>query len=101
MPALVRLYIRHCIIGFVLAAAFVGLLFALNVGNLWHLVTHTREGLLAAALLVVFNGIVFSGVQFGFAVMSMGRSDDDAPRGGRRQTVPVPVPVRAGAPVRR
>ncbi len=97
MPALVRLYIRHCIIGFALAFAFVGLLFVLNVGNLWHLVTHTREGVLAAMLLVIFNGIVFSGVQFGFAVMAMGRAGDDAPRGGRRVPIPVPVAVEGRA----
>lgn len=95
MPDLVRLYIRHVAVGFALAAVFTGLLLGLNVANLWHLVTHTAEGPLAVGLLVVFNGIVFSGVQFGIAVMRMA---DRAPRGGkpRRATaVPVPLPVEA------
>lgn len=81
MPELVRLYIRHCAIGFLLALVFVGLLFVVNVGNLWYLVTHSDVGFLAAFLLVMFNGIVFSGVQFGIAIMRMGRDED--PKGGR------------------
>lgn len=95
MPHLVRLYIRHTVIGFAIAGAFTALLFWLNVANLWHLVTHTSEGPLAAFLLFMFNGIVFSGVQFGIAVMRMADSDQG---GGRRQRLePVPIPVRAEA----
>lgn len=97
MPDLIALYIRHCLIGFAAAAVFVALLFWFNIGNLWHLVTHSDSGLLATVLLFVFNGIVFSGVQFGIAVMSMGRDDDDDDRGsggGRAQDhVAIPVPV--------
>lgn len=45
-------------------------------------------------MLVVFNGIVFSAVQFAFRVMGMAESDD-GPQGGRgaREPVLVPVPV--------
>lgn len=95
MPELVRMYIRHTLIGFGAAAVFVALLFWFNVANLWYLVTHADGGLLAAFLLVMFNGIVFSGVQFGIAVMRM--AEDDEPRGGRRapEYASVPVPVRA------
>lgn len=89
MPKLVRLYIRHTLIGFALSGLFVGMLLYFNVANLWHLVTHSSSGLLAIFLLVMFNGIVFSGVQFGIAIMSLGRNDDDD-RGRRR-----PEPVRA------
>lgn len=71
MPKLVRLYIRHTLIGFAVALVFVALLFWFNVGGLWHLVTHTEGGVLAAFLLWMFNGIVFSGVQFGIAVMNL------------------------------
>ena len=71
MPALVRLYIRQTLIGFAVSAVFVGLLFWFDVANLWHLVTHTSEGWLAAFLLFMFNGIVFSGVQFGISIMRM------------------------------
>lgn len=94
MPTLVRFYIRHTLIGFAIAAAFVGLLFWFNVANLWHLVSTSDVGVLAAVLLVVFHGIVFSGVQFGVAIMRMAEDGDD---GGRRDAVTVrdavPVPV--------
>ncbi|MBS0565772.1 MAG: hypothetical protein JSR87_15260 [Proteobacteria bacterium] len=86
MPELVRLYIRHVAIGLALGVLFTGLLLALNVGNLWHLVSTSDVGLLAVLMLVVFNTIVFAGVQFAFAVMSMGESD--RPDGGRRDGVP-------------
>lgn len=87
MPKLVRLYIRHTIIGFVISAVFVALLLWLNVANLWHLVTHSSGGALAVFLLWLFNGIVFSGVQFGIAVMRMA---DHSGGGGTR--------IRPGAP---
>ena len=74
MPKLVSLYIRHTLIGFAIAVLFVGLLFWFNVANLWHLVTHDPAGPLAAFLLVMFNGIVFSGVQFGIAIMRLAKS---------------------------
>ncbi|SIN82357.1 hypothetical protein [Vannielia litorea] len=96
MPKLVSLYIRHVAIGFLLAAFFVVGLLALNVGNLWHLVTHTSAGPLAVFLLFMFNGIVFSGVQFGIAVMRMAEPEDGG-QGGRRQAAVAqhaPVPVR-------
>ena len=47
----------------------------------------------------MFNGIVFSGVQFGIAIMRFGARDDDAPR-GPRQAEAVLVPV-AARPARR
>jgi hypothetical protein len=104
MPDLVRLYIRHVAIGFALAAVFTGMLFWFNVANLGHLVTHAPGGALAAVLLLVFNGIVFAGVQFGVAVTAMARApedeaddDDDDDRGGHRYgsaLQPQLVPIR-------
>jgi len=95
MPSLIRLYIRHTLIGFGVAAVFVALLFWFNVANLWHLVTHSDVGLLATFLLFMFNGIVFSGVQFGIAIMRMAEpeEDDSTPRGGVREHATIPVPV--------
>ena len=81
MPALVRLYIRHVALGFALGMAFTALILWLNIGNLWHLVRATEGGIIAVLMLVIFNGIVFSGVQFGYAVMRMGKSEK--PGGGR------------------
>jgi len=94
---LVTLYIRSCAIGFLAAAGFVGLLMWFNVAGIGHLVTASSDGLLALGLLFMFNGIVFSGVQFGIAVMSMAEPGD-TPRGGKRETVPARLPVRV--PVR-
>lgn len=94
MPKLVRLYIQQTLIGFGVAAVFVGLLFWFNVANLWHLVTHSDVGLLAAFLLFMFNGIVFSGVQFGIAIMRMAEPDE-TPRGPKRPAgLAAPVAVR-------
>ena len=93
MPPIVRLYIRHCLIGFGLSAVFVGLLFAFDVARLWTLVSHSDVGILAAFMLFMGNGIVFAGVQFGIMVMRMG--EDDVPPGGLRD--PVTVPVRTDA----
>ena len=100
MPQLVRMYIRHTLIGFAVAAVFVGVLFWFNVANLWHLVTHSEGGLLAAFLLVVFNGIVFSGVQFGIAIMGMQEKEHKDGGGSAKApavshvTVPIPVSGR-------
>ena len=98
MPKLVRLYIRHVAIGYALSAGFVALLLWFNVANLWHLVNSSDMGLLAVALLVLFNGIVFAGVQFGIVIMRMGADDDDS--GHRRPPpasvlLPVPLPVKS------
>jgi len=99
MPKLIRLYITQVAIGFGIAAAFVAMLLWFNVANLWHLVTHTEQGLLAVVILWVANGVVFAGVQFGIAVMRMQDDDDDDPRGGDRQQimhhdyVAIPVPA--------
>jgi len=87
MPKLIRLYITQVAIGFGIAAAFVGMLLWFNVANLWHLVTHSDQGILAVVILWVANGIVFAGVQFAIAVMRLKDDDDDGPRGGHRQHV--------------
>ena len=83
MTKLVRLYVRQVCVGFLLSAVFVGLLLGCNVANLRHLVGHTSGGAIAVAMLWVFNGIVFAGVQFGISIMRMTREDDDSGRGKR------------------
>ncbi len=95
MPALVRLYIRNVITGFGLSAAFVGALLWLNVANLWHLISTSPQGWIAALMLFVFNGIVFAGVQFAIVIMRM----EDRGDGGRGRKVPLAtnIPVRAEA----
>lgn len=100
MPELVRLYIRNILLGAVLAVVFTTLLIALDVGHLRHLTLETRSGWLAIVMLVVFNTILFAGVQFAIAVMGMAEPED-RPRGGLRAPVisqqPVAVPVAVPA----
>ncbi len=101
MTALVRMYIRNVAIGFVLALVFTGALLALNVANLWHLVTHTQGGVIAVIMLVVFNTIVFAGVQFAIAVMRMAEPDDQRPRGPKAPVatrLPVRIALTLGKP---
>ena len=104
MPKLIKLYIRNVAIGFGIAAAFVGMLLWFNVMNLWHLVSTSDVGLLALFILWFMNGIVFAGVQFGWAVMALAEKDS-GPRGGTpvaREFLPIPVPVeKLGHPLRR
>jgi hypothetical protein len=98
MPKLVRLYLRNVALGFLLAVVFVGLILWLNVGNLWHLVTTSPDGALAVGLLVLFNAIVFSGVQFAIAVMRLAEPED---HGGGNAHAPIvtvaPVPAMSRA----
>lgn len=90
MPKLIRLYITQVAIGFALSAVFVGILLWLNVANLGHLVLSSDIGWLAVIMLVVFNGIVFSGVQFAIAIMRL--ADDEPPqRPGRKLPILAPV----------
>ena len=88
MPELVRLYIRHTLIGVLIAIAFVAMLLWFNVANLWHLVTATQGGTIAVIMLVVANAIVFGGVQFAIAVMRMAEPED-RDDGGRRDAIPL------------
>lgn len=96
MPKLISLYIRNVLFGFVLSGIFVGALMFFNVANLWHLVNSSSMGWVAAAMLFMFNGIVFAGVQFAIAIMRM-EQDDTSPSGPREPMVvdyqPIAIPV--------
>jgi uncharacterized membrane protein len=95
MPKLIALYIKNVAFGFALAAVFVGLLFWFNVANLWHLVSTSPVGWIAAMMLFMFNGIIFAGAQFAFTILRM--EEPEAPKGGTRSPQPVcsltPIPV--------
>ncbi|WP_112309646.1 hypothetical protein [Pseudogemmobacter bohemicus] len=93
MPRLVRLYIQSVAIGFGLSAGFVAALLWSDVAAVGTLVSGAGAmGWVAVAMLVVFFGILFSGVQFGIRIMMMAENDTP-PRGGLRQQM-MPVPVR-------
>jgi TRAP-type C4-dicarboxylate transport system permease small subunit len=97
MPELVRLYIRSVALGFAIAALFTAGLVWWDVAGIGHLILGSDIGIVAAMMMVVFNGIVFSAVQFAFRIMAM--AEDDAPRGGTglREGVLIPIPVEARA----
>ncbi|WP_372800889.1 hypothetical protein [Paracoccus seriniphilus] len=82
MPRLIRIYIASVLWGICLAAVFTGLLIALDVAGLRHLLMQNSAGHLAIVMLVVFNSIVFSSVQFGFRIMTM--HDKTPPPSGKR-----------------
>lgn len=95
-PNLMRLYLRHCAIGFALSAVFVGLILWSDVAGLGRLVMASDVGLLAVFLLWFFNGTVFGSVQFAISIMMMQDCDkDDGPRRG------LMVPVRLAAKSKR
>ena len=102
MPKLIALYIRSVAIGFGLSLAFLGVLLWQDIAGLRHLIFGSDMGLVAAAMVFVFQGIIFAGVQFGIAVMSLA-DKDDTPRGGLREMLlpkidsQIPVPVKVPA----
>lgn len=99
MPKLVRLYIKSCAIGFALAVGFVVALVVMDVAGLQRLILSTDMGWVAALMMIVFNGVVFSGMQFAIAIMLMAEDDDNdkrGPRGGRM----IPIRVEAVARTR-
>jgi TRAP-type C4-dicarboxylate transport system permease small subunit len=93
MPELVRLYIRSIALGFAISAAFTGGLVWWDVAGIGHLILGSDIGGIAAAMMVVFNGIVFAAVQFAFRIMAMAE-DGDSPRGGHGAREPVLIPIR-------
>lgn len=97
MPKLVRLYIKHCLIGFAIAAGFVALVLGLDLANLRHLVFATSGGWIALVILFICSGTIFAGVQFAYAIMSLA-DKDEPPVGGLRQHAAM-IPVRVEANV--
>lgn len=99
MPKLIRLYVQSVAIGFALSVAFVAALVMMDVAGLQGLILGSSMGLVAAAMLVVFNGVIFAGAQFAYVIMQMA-DKDEGPRGGRglRQEL---IPVRVEAVARR
>lgn len=89
MPKLIRLYITQVALGFLISAVFVALLLLLNIANLRHLITGSEVGIIALIMIWFMNGIVFAGVQFAYAIMSMAEKHK-GPKGG----TPVPNNLR-------
>ncbi|WP_458322765.1 hypothetical protein [Roseobacter sp. A03A-229] len=96
MPRVARLYMKSAFTGFAVAGAFVALILWLNVANLGHLVSTSDVAIMAVAVFWVLNGIVFSGVQFAWAITAVAAREDrdNDGGGGPRQAVPVLVAAR-------
>ena len=62
---------------------FLGLLLWADVAGLRHLILESSMGWVAAIMMIVMNGVVFAGVQFGIAVMRLAE-DPEGPKGGSR-----------------
>lgn len=95
MPKLVALYIRSVAIGFALSAAFLAILLWLDVAGLRGLILGSSSGWIAAVMMFMSNGIIFSGVQFGIAVMALAEPPE-GPKGGTK----APAVFRKPAPVK-
>ena len=103
MPKLVRFYIKHVLIGFAIAVAFVAGLLAFDVAGLRHLIFTSADGPLALGLLIFSNGIVFAGVQFAIAVMGLAEDSGRGKGPGKRiaalwHALPVTIRARRLAP---
>lgn len=95
LPRVMRVYALSVLLGFVLSVLFTGLLMGLDIGGLRHLVMTVEGGLLAVFLLVFFNGIVFSGIQFGVVVMTMDYPQTPPKPRRKRSTVPAALSIRS------
>lgn len=93
-PNLMRLYLRHCAVGFVIAAGFVALLLWHDVARLGSLVANSDIGWLAVFLLWFFHGTVFGSVQFAISIMLDAQDDDDDDQSGGQL---IPIRVTAGS----
>ncbi|MDM7931983.1 hypothetical protein [Tabrizicola sp.] len=104
MPELIRLYIRSVALGFVISAMFTAGLVWFDVAGIGHLILGSDIGWVAALMMVFFNGIVFSAVQFAYQIMSMAEDDGQGGGGGLRERlgepvlIPVPAKVESGKP---
>ena len=87
MPKLIRLYIDSVLVGLALAIGFMALLVLLDVAQLGRLVLGSDDGIVAALMIVVFFGGLFSSVQFALRVVLLDvahdRREDRRRRHGR------------------
>jgi hypothetical protein len=75
LPKVFRLYLLSALNGFGISLGFVALILIFNVANLRHLVETSDIGVMATVAFWILNGIVFSGVQFAFALSQMVRAE--------------------------
>ncbi|MBL8570328.1 MAG: hypothetical protein JNK84_14760 [Phreatobacter sp.] len=103
MPAHLLFLARHALIGFALAAAFVGAMAAFDVAGLWTLAGRSGSTGIAFSVLTFFFGLTFASIQMGAAIMLLPCRDEGRDRGGggRLLALFAPPPLAVPARVRR
>ena len=76
IPRVFHLFLVSALNGFGISLAFVALILVFNVANLRHLIGTSDMGVIAAVAFWILNGIVFSGVQFAYALAQAVKRDD-------------------------
>ena len=76
MPRIFRLYLLSAVNGFGISLAFVAMVMVFNVANLRHLILTSDVGVIATVAFWILNGIVFSGVQFAWALSQAVRAEN-------------------------
>jgi hypothetical protein len=118
LPRVIPFMVRHAMLGFAIAALFVGGLLAFDIGGFAALLQGApwATRIMATALLWFMTGLTFASAQMGFALMAL--SDDSRETGGWRRFLGrlldrllrpspvaapavVPVPVRVASADRR
>ncbi len=94
MPPFLLFLVRHALIGFGIAALFVGGVVWADPSGVGTLMLSSREHPLPLLLLWFFSGLTFGGVQMAAAIMLPGEDERPAPPRGRLVPVRVPAPRR-------
>lgn len=108
MPAHVLFLVRHALIGFALAAAFVGAMAWFDIAGLRSLAAQSGSTTVAFLVLGSFFGLTFASIQMGAAIMLMPQEEERGGGGSSRIVGwlvrflgPPPALAAAKAPARR
>lgn len=100
MPPLVRLFVLHGALGFVLSAIFVAGLLWSDAAGLRSLLLGSPSGYLGLFLLWLANGSVFGGAQIAITVWMRGEDTSSPPGSHRKAPAGSPLPANVRIPAR-
>lgn len=102
MPPHLVFLLKHALIGFAIAALFVGAMIGFDVGGFATLLTKSGLATLAVPMLSFALGLTFASVQMGAAIMLLPKDGRGMPTGGGGANVPAGlVPALSHAPAGR
>lgn len=102
MPPHVTFLARHALIGFAIAALFVGAMIGFDVGGFATLLAKSGLAAVAVPMLTCALGLTFASVQMGAAIMLLPKGGDSTPTGGGSAKAPAGlVPALSPAPAGR